>query len=89
MDSETLQIIAEEFSTMIRGDVKVHSFYEEMGMAGLYGLHGKVTSILGILFFGTDNGFIDRRRLLLYYRRCSGRQRRHKWESSQHGEVLK
>lgn len=43
VDSAVLQMIAEEFSKMIRSDkIKVHSFREERGMSGLYGFDAKV-----------------------------------------------
>jgi hypothetical protein len=43
IDSPLLQIIADEFSKMLRSDeIKVHSFREERGMSGLYGLDSKV-----------------------------------------------
>lgn len=80
VDSKTLQIITKEFSTMIRDNIQVYSFYKEIGMVDLYRLYRKVISILGILFFTTDKGFIDCQRLFFHYRRCSERQRRYKWQ---------
>lgn len=42
VDSAVLQIIAHNFSNMIRDDIKIHSFREERGMSGLYGFDAKV-----------------------------------------------
>lgn len=43
VDSPVLQIIADEFSKMLRSDeIKVYSFREERGMSGLYGFDSKV-----------------------------------------------
>lgn len=50
VDSAILQVVAEDFSIMIRDGLKVHSFYEGRGLSGLYGLHGKVTNL--IPFYG-------------------------------------
>jgi hypothetical protein len=41
VDSGELQRIADEFKKMIRDDIKTHSFREERGMSGLYGLDAK------------------------------------------------
>ncbi|KAF8848913.1 hypothetical protein BDZ45DRAFT_555751, partial [Acephala macrosclerotiorum] len=41
VESIELQRIANEFSKMIRDDIKIHSFREEKGMSGLYGLDAK------------------------------------------------
>lgn len=43
VDSMALQMIADEFSAMIRADIAVYSFREEKGMSGIYGLHEKVS----------------------------------------------
>lgn len=50
VDSSVLQIIADEFSKMIREDLKVHSFREEKGMSGLYGLDAKVCYAIHLAF---------------------------------------
>lgn len=42
VDSMALQMIADAFSSMIRGDIKVFSFREEKPMSGIYGLDGMV-----------------------------------------------
>ena len=45
IDSSVLQIIADEFSKMVRSDeIKIYSFREEKGMSGLYGFDAKVCS---------------------------------------------
>lgn len=60
VDSMALQMIADEFSTMIRGDITVYSFREERGMFGIYGLHDKVKSAVESLntrlIESTDSG---------------------------------
>jgi len=44
VDSMALEMLASDFSNMIREDIAVYSFREERGMSGLYGLDGKVTT---------------------------------------------
>ena len=53
VDNMALQMIADEFSTMIRGDIAVYSFREERDMSGIYGLHHKVKHH-GVIF-GNQN----------------------------------
>lgn len=49
VDSAVLQIVADEFSKMVRSDeIKVYSFREERGMSGLYGLNSKVSATVGL-----------------------------------------
>jgi hypothetical protein len=81
VDSAVLQIIADEFSKMIREDVKVHSFREEKGMSGLYGLDAKVCYTYYIQTQVVNHFLIhyytlDCRRLFLNHWRCCRRSRR-------------
>lgn len=58
VDSPVLQIIADEFSKMVRSDeIKVYSFREERGMSGLYGFDAKVPYMY-ILFVEPGSCFV-------------------------------
>jgi hypothetical protein len=71
VDSMALQMIADEFSTMIREDIAVYSFREERGMSGIYGLHDKVSKTPRTVEQPGLNAFADSGRLFLNYWRCS------------------
>jgi len=68
VDSAVLQIIADKFSKIIREDIKVHSFREEKGMSGLYGLDAKVFFLCSSLGFPLKSSIIGRRRFFFYNR---------------------
>lgn len=87
VDSMALQMIADEFSTMIREAIMVYSFCEEKPMTGLYGLHDKIvddfSSIIGDAAEGKEGIAANHPNMCKYqskddsgYRKISGEIRR-------------